>query len=103
VGQVILNLLNNAIDATKDCAQREIRIKSHRQSNKIIISVSDSGPGVPAELRDRIMEPFFTTKDVGKGTGLGLSISRGLMEAHKGQLLLAEGQPTTFILEFPSI
>jgi PAS domain S-box-containing protein len=103
VGQVILNLLNNAIDATKDCAQREIRIKSHRQSNKIIISVSDSGPGVPAELRDRIMEPFFTTKDVGKGTGLGLSISRGLMEAHKGQLLLAEGLPTTFILEFPSI
>lgn len=103
VGQVILNLLNNAIDATKDCAQREIRIKAHRQSNKIIISVSDSGPGVPAELRDRIMEPFFTTKDVGKGTGLGLSISRGLMEAHKGQLLLAEGLPTTFILEFPSI
>lgn len=103
VGQVILNLLNNAIDATKDCEKKEVRIMAHRRGNKIIISVSDSGPGVPTDLRDRIMEPFFTTKDVGKGTGLGLSISRGLMEAHKGQLLLAEGHPTTFILEFPSI
>lgn len=101
VGQVILNLLNNAIDATKDVAIKKIRILVSRLKDKINISMSDSGNGIPPELRDRIMEPFFTTKDVGKGTGLGLAISRGLMEAHNGELFLADGLPTTFVLVFP--
>jgi PAS domain S-box-containing protein len=101
VGQVILNILNNSIDAIADSPVREISISVTRLVNKIQVHISDSGSGIPEELRDRIMEPFFTTKDVGKGTGLGLSISRGIMEAHRGQLTVGHGLPTTFFLEFP--
>ena len=59
------------------------------------IIVSDSGPGVPVALRPMIMEPFFTTKEVGKGTGLGLSVSKGIAEAHGGHLDHDETAPHT--------
>jgi len=64
--------------------------------------VSDSGAAIPPELREKIMEPFFTTKEVGKGTGLGLPIAKGIAEAHGGRLYLdGEAPATTFVIELP--
>jgi signal transduction histidine kinase len=65
---------------------------------------SDSGPGIPEEIRNRIFEPFFTTKEVGKGTGLGLSISHGIIERHGGKISIesvAEGSGVSFVIELP--
>jgi len=66
------------------------------------ISVLDSGPGIPRELEGRVMEPFFTTKEIGKGTGLGLSVSKGIAEAHGGHLAYDAGAAhTCFVLTLP--
>jgi len=67
--------------------ERRVRVAAVADDNEVHISVVDSGPGVPVELRARIMEPFFTTKEIGKGTGLGLSVSKGIAEAHGGRLV----------------
>lgn len=70
--------------------------------NSIQISVIDSGNGIPAELQDRIMNPFFTTKEIGKGTGLGLSISQGIIKEHAGQLnYIADNPNTQFQIHLP--
>jgi len=104
VTQVILNLLQNAFDAVLETEEdRWIRITTHVTDQWLTISVVDSGPGVPAALRQRIMEPFFTTKPVGKGTGLGLSISRRIAEGHGGELKLEDREGhTCFSLILPA-
>ena len=86
ISQVLLNLLSNAHDAVEGAPQRRVRIAAEADEREVRLSVSDSGPGVPRELRTRIMEPFFTTKEIGKGTGLGLSVSKGIAETHGGRL-----------------
>ena len=87
ITQVILNLLQNAFDAVDGVdGDRWIAIQIESGNDALVLSVLDSGPGVPPELRDRIMEPFFTTKPVGQGTGLGLSISRSIAHSHGGEL-----------------
>ncbi len=68
---------------------------------KIVISVADSGSGIPMEARQNLFRPFFTTKPVGKGTGMGLSLSKKIIERHEGQLLLEEGSNTCFKIELP--
>lgn len=85
--QVLLNLLNNAIDA----AGREgtVIISTSRRHDRVAVAVADSGPGLPPELMAKIFDPFFTTKQPGKGTGLGLSISRNIMERLGGDLQAA--------------
>src|SRR5262249_54178985 len=88
ISQVLLNLLNNALDAVQPLDQKWISIDVADAGNDVEIAVTDSGPGIPAHLRDKIAQPFFTTKEIGKGTGLGLSISRGIAEAHHGGLFL---------------
>lgn len=98
--QSMLNLIGNAHDALEACAERHIRIEALEDDSSVMIRVSDSGVGIPVELRARIMEPFFSTKPVGKGTGLGLSVSRGLIEKQSGQLYLDEGAAlTTFVIK----
>ena len=87
IAQVLLNLLGNAHDAVEAMPERRVRVAAVADDNEVHISVADNGPGVPAELRARIMEPFFTTKEIGKGTGLGLSVSKGIAEAHGGRLV----------------
>lgn len=68
----------------------------------IIIRITDSGGGIPEEHQDQIMQPFFTTKEVGKGTGLGLSISLGIIQAHNGDVVLDKKSPnTSFIITVP--
>lgn len=105
ISQVLVNLLNNAYDAVHDCEEKWVEINLNKgNGNSVILSVMDSGPGVPIELRQKIMQPFFTTKAVGKGTGLGLSISRGIIEEHQGKFYLDESSPhTRFCLELPEI
>jgi two-component system, NtrC family, sensor kinase len=67
------------------------------------IRVKDNGPGIPAEIKDKIFQPFFTTKPTGQGTGLGLSLSYDIVKAHGGELKVEtnEGEGTTFIIHLP--
>jgi PAS domain S-box-containing protein len=103
IAQVLLNLLQNAFDAVVDeSGERWVRLDVSTHDSQLVFAVSDSGPGVPPELKSKIMEPFFTTKDVGKGTGLGLSLSTSIAEDHGGKLeLTEEGGHTCFCLTLP--
>jgi C4-dicarboxylate-specific signal transduction histidine kinase len=104
ISQILLNLLSNAYDAVETQERRRVRITVESDQSSVYIAVADSGPGIPPELRARIMEPFFTTKDVGQGTGLGLSVSRGLAELHGGQLGLdPSSAETRFVLALPRV
>ncbi len=108
--QVMYNLLSNAADAimaVKDQDRgikgRLIVIRSFTERNRVKVSVSDTGIGVPADLQDRIFEPFFTGKAAGKGAGLGLCISREVVKNHGGRIHVKawEMQGSTFVLSFP--
>ena len=77
-----------------------IRIEVIDLREKVRILVSDGGPGIPVEVKEKVMQPFFTTKAAGMGTGLGLSISQNILMNHQGQLmLLPDTAHTTFALE----
>ncbi|MGE5086418.1 MAG: PAS domain-containing protein [Bacillota bacterium] len=104
IEQVLLNLLNNSFDAVQKQENKWIRIEVVEGDDSIDIMVKDSGPGIPQDLADKVMQPFFTTKEVGKGTGLGLSISTGIVKGHHGELFLDRTQPdTTFIIRIPRL
>jgi C4-dicarboxylate-specific signal transduction histidine kinase len=100
VSQIVLNLLSNAHDAVEGQPAPWVRIAARASGDEQVqITVTDSGPGIPPELRPHIMEPFFSTKEVGKGTGLGLSVSKGIAEAHGGHLAHDATAPhTRFVL-----
>jgi signal transduction histidine kinase len=71
----------------------EIRIKTYQEDNRVIVEITDNGPGIPEEIQTRIFEPFFTTKAPGHGTGLGLHISHDIIaNRHHGQLMV-ESKP----------
>ncbi len=91
--QVLMNLIMNSIDAMKDVdGTRELGIKSQRAENEqVVVTVSDTGIGLPAQQRDQIFKAFFTTKS--HGTGMGLSISRSIVESHGGRLWAADNSP----------
>lgn len=103
ITQVLINLLNNAYDAIENSEEKIISVRTEKLDNGFIgISVSDSGPGVAEEIQDKIMQPFFTTKEFGKGTGIGLSISKGIAESHGGKLYLdVNSKQTRMVLTFP--
>ena len=105
--QILTNLLMNAAQALPDHRGREERIEVRtRQSDRwVIISVLDTGTGVPDDVRDRIFEPFFTTKRRDVGTGIGLSLSAELARQHDGELVLVETSPkgSTFELRLPAV
>jgi len=91
IGQVLLNLLQNAFDSVaKQPKERWVSLAALVRDDAVELSVTDSGAAIPPNLKTKIMDPFFTTKDVGKGTGLGLSISRRIVEDHGGKLELKE-------------
>jgi signal transduction histidine kinase len=91
--QVLMNLMLNGIEAMKDVdGKRELVIKSQQAENdEVLVSVSDTGVGLPAQQTDQIFKAFFTTKL--QGTGMGLSISRSIVESHGGRLWAGENSP----------
>ncbi len=103
LGQVLMNLLNNAHDAVLSLPEKWIELHVTKNQQNIKITVTDSGHGIPNHVVQKMMQPFFTTKDVGKGTGLGLSISKGIIEDHGGKLSYsAITGNTQFIIEIPA-
>jgi signal transduction histidine kinase len=82
--QIFINLLSNARDASPD--QGRVMLESNEDENSVTVTVTDEGTGIPPELIDRILEPFFTTKDPGEGTGLGLAMVYSIVEDHSGHL-----------------
>lgn len=100
IEQVFINLINNACDAIAHLEAKWISISCQEIGDIVKIIVTDSGYGISEEVAVKIMEPFYTTKEVGKGTGLGLSISQGIMKSHFGKLYLDDSQKnTTFVIE----
>jgi C4-dicarboxylate-specific signal transduction histidine kinase len=104
IGQILINLINNAHDAVRDRPAPWIKLQLSQKDHIACMAVLDNGPGVPPELRARIMDPFFTTKTYGQGTGLGLSISSAIAQQHAGRIYLDEtSAETCFVLELPAI
>lgn len=102
ISQVLLNLLNNSLDAISANQEKWVKVQFFDHNEDVRIIVSDSGSGIPVEVRTKIFQPFYTTKELGKGTGLGLSISKGLIEAHQGTLTYHDSAPnTTFVICLP--
>lgn len=95
--QVLVNVLNNAHDAVLELNEKWIRIEVSDRVIKII----DSGNGIPKNIAEKLMQPFYTTKAVGKGIGLGLSISKGIIEKHGGEIFIDSQHPNTcFVIKF---
>jgi len=102
LSQVMVNLLNNAVDANPEGGW--IKINLSCSPGEVVVSITDRGPGIPEESRDRIFTAFFTTKDVGKGTGLGLAISKNIVEQYGGRITFANEAPpwgATFSVHLP--
>jgi len=102
--QVLVNLLLNAIDAVRELpvGERRIAIEAAAVDGRVLVTVTDNGPGVPPDRRERIFEPFFTSKAPGQGTGLGLSLSYGLVREAGGTLsLLPTDRGAAFRIDLP--
>lgn len=108
--RVILNLVKNAFDAMRDKIaalgtdyKAKIQIQTKDQGEHILIKVEDNGPGVPDEIRDKLLMPFFTTKKGTEGTGLGLSITHDIIKSHEGKLSIESkvGEFTRFSILLP--
>lgn len=99
--QAVSNLLSNAIDASPDRGTVRISLEEDRAANQAVLKVIDAGPGIPEQIRDRIFEPFTTTKE--GSTGLGLSIVLSIVKAHNGSIDIenAEAGGTVFIMRLP--
>jgi len=111
IGRVILNIINNAFYAVNEKAKRNINgyeptvvISTKKLPGKVEIKVHDNGNGIPESIREKIFQPFFTTKPTGQGTGLGLSLSYDIVKAHGGELKVEtkEGEGPEFIIELPN-
>ncbi|MDY6851512.1 MAG: ATP-binding protein [Thermodesulfobacteriota bacterium] len=98
LNQVFMNLLVNAAQSIED--RGEIKILTRAKDDQVIISISDTGSGIPPEVMSKIFDPFFTTKEVGKGTGLGLNVAYNIIQGHKGTIEVDSvvGKGTTFTI-----
>jgi signal transduction histidine kinase len=109
VNQVVLNILVNAAHAIGDVVggtdrKGRIHVRTRQEGDAVVVSISDTGPGIPEAVREHIFDPFFTTKEVGKGTGQGLAIARSVVvEKHGGHLEFdtEAGKGTTFHIRLP--
>ncbi len=102
ISQLFVIFILNSCDAVENLAERWIRIDLSERDAFIDIAITDSGRGIPAEVRDAIFNPFFTTKPVGHGTGLGLSIAQSIAENHQGSVRLDTGsEHTRFVISLP--
>ncbi|MBW1841564.1 MAG: GHKL domain-containing protein, partial [Deltaproteobacteria bacterium] len=111
--QVFINLVTNAIDAMDEKTDRSdavdskkrLKITSFAENGMVVVTVSDTGVGMPDEVKSKIFEPFFTTKKIGKGTGLGVSISYGIVKDYDGTIEIESdvGKGATFKISFPCL
>jgi signal transduction histidine kinase len=118
IGRVLLNLINNAFYACSDRKRNlnkdpmladeagylpKVTVSTWQENGKLVISVADNGSGIPEQIKDKIFQPFFTTKPTGQGTGLGLSLSYDIVKAHGGSLSVnsSAGSGTEFRVELP--
>lgn len=100
ISQVLVNVIGNAIDAIAGLSEKWIRVEVYDKNDKVFFTITDSGKGIPLEIQEKIMHPFFTTKGVNIGTGLGLSISKSIIEEHGGFLNYNVSSPNTqFVFE----
>lgn len=116
IGRVILNLITNAFYvvnekalsavATPTAAKYEptVEVNTKKEGSNVLIAVKDNGNGIPPSIKDKIFQPFFTTKPTGQGTGLGLSLSYDIVKAHSGELKVEtkEYEGTTFMIMLPA-
>ncbi len=117
--RVLLNLYNNVFyageysqSAVKEQKNRNlisyqpaVSVSTKKSENSVIITVSDNGAGIPENIKEKIFQPFFTTKPTGQGTGLGLSLSYDIVKAHGGDIKVEtkEGAGTAFIVQLPVV
>ena len=104
VNHLFMNLILNAAQAMGGCGRLVIRTsRAPDAADRVHIEISDSGPGIAADVLPHIFEPFFTTKPEGEGTGLGLSMVYGIVENHGGQIKAASppGEGATFVIQLP--
>ncbi|MBK7290564.1 MAG: GHKL domain-containing protein [Chitinophagaceae bacterium] len=108
IGRVLLNLINNAFYAVtekkKSCVEEynpSVSVATKKINDKVEISVKDNGNGIPESVKEKIFQPFFTTKPTGQGTGLGLSLSYDIVKAHGGEIKVEtkEGEGTAFTIQ----
>jgi signal transduction histidine kinase len=101
IRQIIMNLVVNAIQAMP--AGGRLSIDTCCRGGEVLFSVRDTGPGIPADIREKIFLPFFTTKDVDQGTGLGLSVAHGIVKAHRGRIVVGgrAGEGAEFTVALP--
>jgi PAS domain S-box-containing protein len=100
--QAVINIIMNAVDAVDD-KHGVIFIKTFMEKNRACISITDNGPGIPAEIKDKIFDAFVTTKPSGVGTGLGLNVTKGIIDSLKGSIEIdsPSGRGTTMVLKIP--
>lgn len=110
IGRVLLNLINNAFFAVNAKNQQQqtdfnplVTISTRQTNENVEIKVADNGEGIPETIKDKIFQPFFTTKSTGQGTGLGLSLSYDIVKAHGGELKVnsESGEGTEFVIKIP--
>ncbi len=106
LNQVFMNILNNGVQAIpEEKKDGEITIYTEELEEEVVIRLKDNGSGIPEKIKNRIWEPFFTTKAVGVGTGLGMSITYGIIEKHGGKIEFTseENQGTEFVITLPKL
>ena len=102
IEQVLVNLINNAIDAVKGQENAWVKLNCFEVGSQVVLQVIDSGLGLSKEVEAKLFQPFFPTKPVGEGTGLGLSIVKGILDEHKASISLNRAMPhTCFEIRFP--
>ncbi len=108
LNQALLNIIMNAVQAIEDASASDrglITVATRQAGEMAEVRISDTGNGIPAKIRDRVFDPFFTTRTVGSGTGQGLTLARSIVvDQHRGELTFetAEGQGTTFVIRLPA-
>ncbi|HJN19245.1 MAG TPA: ATP-binding protein, partial [Armatimonadota bacterium] len=102
--QVMVNIINNAYQATNGHGGA-VSVTSTLTDERVVVSVQDTGPGMPDDVLGRVFDPFYTTKGVGKGTGLGLSVSHGIIKEHGGELRAANAPEggAVFTIDIPIV
>jgi signal transduction histidine kinase len=111
IGRVLLNLYNNAFYAVNEKKKQQpagydptVSVSTKNQDHRIEIKVKDNGNGISDKVKDKIFQPFFTTKPTGQGTGLGLSLSYDIVKAHGGEIKVEskQGEGTEFVVLLPN-